>query len=60
MGQHPRASVIAACGTGKTLIAARTTARIAPRGRVWRFCRHWTCCPRRSAPGMRQAAKDRQ
>ena len=31
---HPRASVIAACGTGKTLIAARTTARIAPRGRV--------------------------
>lgn len=34
LGQHPRASVIAACGTGKTLIAARTTARIAPRGRV--------------------------
>ena len=32
--QHPRASVIAACGTGKTLIAARTAARIAPRGRV--------------------------
>ncbi|MFE4255367.1 DEAD/DEAH box helicase family protein [Streptomyces sp. NPDC056910] len=32
--QHPRASVIAACGTGKTLIAARTTARIALRGRV--------------------------
>ncbi|WP_410093268.1 DEAD/DEAH box helicase family protein [Streptomyces sp. ME109] len=31
---HPRASVIAACGTGKTLIAARTAARIAPRGRV--------------------------
>ncbi|MFF1716565.1 Helicase associated domain protein [Streptomyces sp. NPDC058268] len=31
---HPRTSVIAACGTGKTLIAARTTARIAPRGRV--------------------------
>ncbi|MGW1094161.1 Helicase associated domain protein [Streptomyces sp. NPDC002455] len=31
---HPRASVIAACGTGKTLIAARTTARLAPRGRV--------------------------
>ncbi|MEV5901297.1 Helicase associated domain protein [Streptomyces sp. NPDC052127] len=31
---RPRASVIAACGTGKTLIAARTTARIAPRGRV--------------------------
>jgi len=31
---HARASVIAACGTGKTLIAARTTARIAPRGRV--------------------------
>jgi superfamily II DNA or RNA helicase len=31
---HPRASVIAACGTGKTFIAARTTARIAPRGRV--------------------------
>jgi superfamily II DNA or RNA helicase len=31
---HTRASVIAACGTGKTLIAARTTARIAPRGRV--------------------------
>ncbi|MEU8473373.1 DEAD/DEAH box helicase family protein, partial [Streptomyces sp. NPDC029006] len=30
----PRASVIAACGTGKTLIAARTTARLAPRGRV--------------------------
>jgi superfamily II DNA or RNA helicase len=30
----PRASVIAACGTGKTLIAARTTARIAARGRV--------------------------
>ncbi|MFE5593333.1 Helicase associated domain protein [Streptomyces sp. NPDC056549] len=30
----PRASVIAACGTGKTLIAARTTARIAPRGRA--------------------------
>ncbi|MGQ4375000.1 Helicase associated domain protein [Streptomyces sp. SAS_267] len=32
--QHPRTSVIAACGTGKTLIAARTAARIAPRGRV--------------------------
>ncbi|GAA2476495.1 DEAD/DEAH box helicase [Actinocorallia cavernae] len=31
---HTRASVIAACGTGKTLIAARTTARIVPRGRV--------------------------
>ncbi|MFG2432587.1 Helicase associated domain protein [Streptomyces sp. NPDC048590] len=31
---HPRASLIAACGTGKTLIAARTAARIAPRGRV--------------------------
>ncbi|MGW2017609.1 Helicase associated domain protein [Streptomyces sp. NPDC001927] len=31
---HPRASVIAACGTGKTLIAARTAARIAARGRV--------------------------
>ncbi|MFD4998728.1 DEAD/DEAH box helicase [Streptomyces buecherae] len=31
---HPRASVIAACGTGKTLIAARTAARIASRGRV--------------------------
>ncbi|MEU9383583.1 Helicase associated domain protein [Streptomyces sp. NPDC048279] len=31
---HARASVIAACGTGKTLIAARTTARTAPRGRV--------------------------
>ncbi|MEU9339514.1 Helicase associated domain protein [Streptomyces sp. NPDC048290] len=34
LGSHPRASVIAACGTGKTLIAARTTARIAPHGRV--------------------------
>ncbi|MEU9456756.1 Helicase associated domain protein [Streptomyces sp. NPDC048277] len=34
LGSHPRASVVAACGTGKTLIAARTTARIAPRGRV--------------------------
>ncbi|MGW1543284.1 Helicase associated domain protein [Streptomyces sp. NPDC002309] len=34
LAQHPRASVIAACGTGKTLIAARTTARTAPRGRV--------------------------
>ncbi|MEU7244903.1 Helicase associated domain protein [Streptomyces sparsogenes] len=34
LGNHTRASVIAACGTGKTLIAARTTARIAPRGRV--------------------------
>jgi predicted helicase len=34
LGDHPRASVIAACGTGKTLIAARTTARVAPRGRV--------------------------
>lgn len=32
--RHTRASVIAACGTGKTLIAARTTTRIAPRGRV--------------------------
>ncbi|SOD65137.1 Helicase conserved C-terminal domain-containing protein [Streptomyces sp. 1222.2] len=30
----PRASVIAACGTGKTVIAARTAHRIAPRGRV--------------------------
>lgn len=29
-----RASVVAACGTGKTLIAARTAARLAPRGRV--------------------------
>ncbi|MGW7520411.1 Helicase associated domain protein [Streptomyces sp. NPDC054796] len=34
LSQHARASVIAACGTGKTLIAARTTARLAPRGRV--------------------------
>ncbi|WP_416972124.1 Helicase associated domain protein [Streptomyces sp. 4F14] len=34
LGNHTRASVIAACGTGKTLIAARTTARIAPRGQV--------------------------
>lgn len=32
--RHPRASVIAACGTGKTLIAARAAARVAPRGRV--------------------------
>ncbi|MET8021738.1 DEAD/DEAH box helicase [Streptomyces decoyicus] len=32
--EHPRATVVAACGTGKTLIAARTAARIAPRGRV--------------------------
>ncbi|MEW1926802.1 Helicase associated domain protein [Streptomyces sp. NPDC088360] len=31
---HPRASIIAACGTGKTLIAARTTARITPQGRT--------------------------
>ncbi|MGW8569775.1 Helicase associated domain protein [Streptomyces niveus] len=31
---HPRASVVAACGTGKTLIAAQTAARLAPRGRV--------------------------
>ncbi|MEU0402484.1 Helicase associated domain protein [Streptomyces sp. NPDC006197] len=31
---HPRASVIAACGTGKTLIAARTASRLTPRGRV--------------------------
>ncbi|WP_234314362.1 MULTISPECIES: DEAD/DEAH box helicase family protein [unclassified Streptomyces] len=31
---HSRASVIAACGTGKTLIADRTTARVASRGRV--------------------------
>lgn len=34
LNQHPRASLIAACGTGKTLIAARTTARVAPRGRA--------------------------
>ncbi|MFG2402583.1 DEAD/DEAH box helicase [Streptomyces lydicus] len=32
--EHPRATVVAACGTGKTLIAARTTARLAARGRV--------------------------
>ncbi|MGW0702273.1 Helicase associated domain protein [Streptomyces sp. NPDC002867] len=31
---HARASVIAACGTGKTLIAARTAFRLAARGRV--------------------------
>ncbi|MFC9680822.1 Helicase associated domain protein [Streptomyces sp. NPDC056948] len=31
---HPRASVVAACGTGKTLIAARTAARLAARGHV--------------------------
>ncbi|WP_267246159.1 DEAD/DEAH box helicase [Streptomyces sp. PR69] len=31
---HSRASVIAACGTGKTLIAARTAARLTPAGRV--------------------------
>ncbi|MFF7205324.1 Helicase associated domain protein [Streptomyces sp. NPDC008141] len=31
---NPRASVVAACGTGKTLIAARTAARITARGRV--------------------------
>ncbi|MCX5402385.1 DEAD/DEAH box helicase [Streptomyces sp. NBC_00102] len=29
-----RATVVAACGTGKTLIAARTTARLAPHGRT--------------------------
>ncbi|MEU3511566.1 Helicase associated domain protein [Streptomyces longwoodensis] len=34
LNQNPRASVITACGTGKTLIAARTTAHIAPRGRA--------------------------
>ncbi|MFD9863399.1 DEAD/DEAH box helicase [Streptomyces alboflavus] len=34
LNQHPRASVIAACGTGKTLIAALIAARIAPCGRV--------------------------
>ncbi|GHB09199.1 Helicase associated domain protein [Streptomyces termitum] len=31
---HSRATVVAACGTGKTLIAARTTARLTPRGRT--------------------------
>lgn len=31
---HARASVVAACGTGKTLIAARTAFRLAARGRV--------------------------
>ncbi|MEJ8655008.1 DEAD/DEAH box helicase family protein [Streptomyces sp. MS1.AVA.4] len=31
---HARATVIAACGTGKTLIAARTSARLAAHGRV--------------------------
>ncbi|WP_046509431.1 DEAD/DEAH box helicase family protein, partial [Streptomyces odonnellii] len=31
---HTRASVVAACGTGKTLIAARTAARLAAHGRV--------------------------
>lgn len=31
---HARASVVAACGTGKTLIAARTAARLAARSRV--------------------------
>ncbi|MEI5011681.1 Helicase associated domain protein [Streptomyces sp. PmtA] len=31
---HARATVIAACGTGKTLIAARTAARLAAHGRV--------------------------
>ncbi len=34
LSNHSRASVIAACGTGKTLIAARTAARLAPRGLV--------------------------
>ncbi|WP_175411406.1 DEAD/DEAH box helicase [Streptomyces sp. TRM64462] len=32
--ENPRASVVAACGTGKTLIAARTAARTAAQGRV--------------------------
>ncbi|WDT59782.1 DEAD/DEAH box helicase [Streptomyces sp. G7(2002)] len=31
---HDRASVVAACGTGKTLIAARTASRLAAHGRV--------------------------
>lgn len=31
---QPRATVVAACGTGKTLIAARTAARLAAHGRV--------------------------
>ncbi|MFF9150436.1 Helicase associated domain protein [Streptomyces sp. NPDC014861] len=31
---HARATVVAACGTGKTFIAARTTARLTPRGRT--------------------------
>nr|WP_237539556.1 DEAD/DEAH box helicase family protein [Streptomyces sp. SID4951] len=34
MRSHDRASVVAACGTGKTLIAARTASRLAARGRV--------------------------
>ncbi|MEU3693184.1 DEAD/DEAH box helicase [Streptomyces narbonensis] len=31
---HSRATVVAACGTGKTFIAARTAARLTPRGRT--------------------------
>ncbi|MEU1259617.1 Helicase associated domain protein [Streptomyces chartreusis] len=31
---HPRTSVIAACGTGKTVIAARTAHRLTPHGRA--------------------------
>ncbi|MCX5000887.1 DEAD/DEAH box helicase [Streptomyces longwoodensis] len=31
---NPRTSVIAACGTGKTVIAARTAHRVTPHGRV--------------------------
>lgn len=53
---HARASVVAACGTGKPLIAARFAAR----GRSWYWYPPWTFCPRRSAPGTRLAAKARR
>ncbi|UWS69814.1 DEAD/DEAH box helicase family protein [Streptomyces noursei] len=57
LGNHPRASVIAACGTGKTLIAARTTARTAPHGRVLVLLPTLDLLSKPSAPGAPPDAK---
>ncbi|XCM34414.1 DEAD/DEAH box helicase family protein [Streptomyces parvus] len=46
-----RGQVHAACGTGKTFIAAGAAQRISPHGRVLVFFRRWSCSRRRYGSG---------
>ncbi|KDN88229.1 DEAD/DEAH box helicase family protein [Kitasatospora cheerisanensis] len=46
-----RATVIAATGSGKTLIAAGCARRLAARAGCWCWCRRSSCWSRRRRPG---------